>query len=167
MTQPAPAIDPINQALNKLLKPGTRTSEFVALVAVYGGALATLLGAFNTHSPRFNAILKIAALVAAAAGQIGYALSRSDVKGALAGLTGTLVSAGVVVPVVSTGKHAAPDAQAGFTNLFAIGVILLIVGIILAVVSAGQLLLLVSGIVVAVIGFALLFGGWGPTRRRF
>lgn len=167
-TAPVPTTDVISAAVNKLLKPGTKTSEFVMLLAVYGGSLATLLGAFNTHSATFNAVLKVAALSAAAAGQVGYALSRGNAKAALGAVTSTLVATGVIVPVA--GKHAAPN-DAGEVDLIGlVAGVLVIAGLIWLVIgfthhrldTLGLILLLVG------VGIYLLFSGVvrGATWRR-
>lgn len=156
--------DALEQALGKLLKPGAKTTEFLGLIAVYAGGLAALLGAFSVHNQTINGAIKIAALVAVAVSHVGYALSRGDTKAALGAVTSTLVAKGVLVPTVVT-PVAAP-ADGGFTNNFVIGLVLLVAGIVLCVISGGSLLLLIIGIVVAVVGFALAFAGYSGRGSR-
>lgn len=176
MTQPTPAptTDVLSAAVAKLLKPGSKTSEFVMLVAVYGGSLATLLGVFNTSSQTFNAVLKVAALVSAAAGQAAYALSRGNVKAALGTVASTLAANGVNFQVnVKTGKHAAPDptSQTGAVDLIGlVAGVLSLAGLIWLIIGFTHHHLDVFGLILLIVGLGIYFlfgdGIRGATWRR-
>lgn len=167
-SMPVQVTDPISQAMQKLLKPGAKTTEFIAMIALYTGALATLLGAFNTSSTQFNAILKVAALVSAAVSQVGYSLARGKTKAALGALMSVLASTGVVRPVP---RHAAtPAGEAGAAGLIdLVGAVFLLAGLIWMIVGFTHHRLDVFGLVLAGVGIGILvlFGGsFAPTRRR-
>lgn len=145
------------------LRPGWQTTEFwSALIAQVLGLLA-LLGVFNVSSSVGDAIIKLAALLAAGVGATGYAVGRGQAKKghqlAASSVINTQMSHGVNGPVVGEKKTTSRRTRgdSGLTELGILGLILLIGGIIVAVISSGSLLLLVIGIVAAVAGFLLLF----------